>query len=138
MKLPRAGEMLDAFVISDGMTGRATVPLTPQGIESCIGTKAFTLVRKFLYTLPLYIAIRDTVPATMAPSIKGTDTVFGPVVVFGRDESVRSLTDFEHNTIRNSITLEKYKGDCVVVLNDITDAPAEWRYEHEDGLGLEP
>lgn len=136
MKMPRAGEVLDAYVISTERAGRVEVPLTPQGIADCIGSRAFTVLSRFLYTIPLYVVIRDKVPEDAPPSmISAGKMVYGPVVIFGRDDSFRSLTEFECRALGYNTTLEKYQGQCILLLSNVTENPMEWREPHETDEG---
>ena len=128
MRFPRAGQTVDAYLLSADRTGRVDLVLTPADIEDFLGTRAFTLVPKFLYTIPLYFIVPDKTSKADVPTVVSDGVLcVGPVLICGRDETVRSLSEFELNAIADSMELEKIDGTMRLILHNISRDPVEWR-----------
>ena len=120
MKLPRVGENLKGFTISDDLVGSVQVTLSPSDIATFVETKHFGMLKWYLYSIPLIIFYQLEPDDGSALSIRGPESVFGPVLIFGYDGSPRSLTDFELQCMKSHVTMERYGDDYTIILNDIS------------------
>ena len=127
MKFPKAGMKLQGFVISEKEAGVVTVKMTPLGISEYLDTKAFSFLKLYLFSVPLYVVICDKVPKVAPPTIEWDDKMMcGPVLIFGREDGLRSLNDSELDLIRDSIDMEKCKGDCILLLKNMSAKAENW------------
>lgn len=135
MRLMRVGDVLDTYALSRDTVGPYSSELSPRGIEDVLGTRRFGVIYRYLYNIPLAIFFQMEPPDDAPLAVRGPESVYGSVLVFGYDGSPRSLTDFEMNVLKQHTTMEKYDGEYTVILNDITkertDVPIEIEEENE-------
>lgn len=123
MKLPLAGQKVKAFVVSDNEFGDVTLRLLPSAIEKYIGTRSFTMMHRYFYTVEVYVCYRDSVSSDATSSLYGDEQVKGDVIIFGYDGSIKSLSDFEVSVLRSCAVMMKLEGKNRLLLSNMTTKP---------------
>lgn len=131
MKLPMAGQKVNAFVVSDDNFGEVSLRMTPAGIAEHIGTKKFTIIFRYFYSLHVAICYRDEVPEGTQPTVYGDERIKGAVLIFGYDDSLRSLNKFEIELLRSCAVMMKLGGENRLLLGNMT------KKQTEPPIGLE-
>jgi len=124
MKMPNAGLNIRGFAVTDGEFGPVKLDLTPSGIAKVIGTKAFTMMNRYIYSMPIVVVYRDSVGSDAQSSIYGDEQVKGAVLLLGGTaEDIHSLSDFEVMTIRSCANMMKLGGDNRLLIGNVTKKP---------------
>ena len=121
MKIPMAGEVLRGFCINEWLSGEVMVRLSPAGIEYFLDTKSFSICNRHLGRISLAILYQDKIDGDAPISIRCDDgeEICGNVLIFGFNGTLKPLEDFEMDSLRANLVLEKKSGKCTVVLNNL-------------------
>ncbi len=97
------------------------VRLSPAGIEYYLDTKRFSICNRYLGGSSLAIVYQDKIDSDAPIAIRCDEgeEICGNVLILGFSGSLRSLEDYEMDTIRSNLVLEKKNGNCTVVLNNL-------------------
>ena len=130
MKFSIIGETLRGFVLAreKGVYGVVEITVDPGTICDYVSYKSYSYTTRYIYSTPLIIFYPDYISEDEPVSIQGTeegDIIRGGVLIFGNEEGIRSLTDFEIMQIKGNVTMEKSNQINYLRLSGLTKEPAE-------------
>jgi len=108
MMVAGLGGVVRALLITESDVEPVDVKLTPAGVAEKLGTDAFTVIYRHLYTIPLTLVYCDEVSDDALETVDDdTQSLYGPILVFHRGEPFGDLGDFEMSCVLNCIDMVK-------------------------------
>ena len=128
MKFSIVGEKIRGFALAreKGAYGVVEVNADPGTICDYVSYKSYSYTIRYIYSTPLIIFYPDYISDDEPVSVQGveeSDKIMGGVLIFGKEDGIRSLTDFEIMQIKENVTMEKSNQINHLRLSNVSKEP---------------